>query len=86
MGNEWQRGAAGEPEAKRGLGHLAGEISARIGRAGQSLRAVLRSGGEGLSGRLITLGELLLDATMSPLGRFIVAAAAVTGAWVLLSL
>lgn len=36
------------------------------------------------TGRLLVLGDILLEAAVTPIGRIVVAAAALTGAWALL--
>jgi len=48
-------------------------------------RAALTDRSEGFSGRLITLGEMLADAAVTPLGRAITATLALTLAYFVLS-
>lgn len=59
-------------------------------RAGDEEEALRRSqfslalGSRGFSARLMIIGEILIEAADSPIGRLLVASAAVTGAWILL--
>ena len=81
-GSDWTSGA---PRIS-GRARLAQEVARIRESAGERLGLFFHSDSGGLSGRLLTYGEILSDFSRTPFGRVVVAALALTLAYLLIPL
>jgi hypothetical protein len=81
----WSAGAAGRSSQREtGLDRLRQALRDTVGASIAEFSATFRARRQALSAQVLTSGELILDFLCTPLGRTLVAIAAVTGAWALL--
>ena len=79
----WEAGAAASAQPATPSQRL----GAGIHRSWRGLVAPLRglvSTGGSIPGRLVSFGEVLIDLSLTPVGRIVTATLALTGAWLLL--
>lgn len=77
----WQ--APDQPQASAAPGTLS-RLSAQVAAASAPARSVIGQRRRSVSDRLLSIGDLIADASTTPAGRTITAAACLTGAWALI--